>query len=66
MNIHKYQDWKTVMSQADKFWMGLTPSEVLLAQEGEAALFCLLRKKYGLNDSEVGQQISEYLSKALS
>ncbi len=65
MNRHDYRDWKNLLAGAGNFWIGLTKSEVLLAQQSEADLLCLLRKKYGLSDSEALNQISEYISHAL-
>lgn len=62
----EYYDWSGLLADAGKFWTGLSKSDVLMAQQSEADLLCLLRKKFGLTDREAMRQISDYLSSALS
>ncbi len=62
----EYCNWEFLLADAGTFWKGMSQSEVLLAQQSEADLLCLLRKKYGMDDREATRQISEYLGHALA
>ncbi|HEX6590440.1 MAG TPA: hypothetical protein VF050_00405 [Moraxellaceae bacterium] len=62
----EYCGWGTLLADAGKYWIGLSKADVLMAQQSEADLLCLLRKKYGLSDGEAMQQISDYLKDALA
>lgn len=62
----EYCGWGSLLADAGKYWIGLSRADVLMAQQSEADLLCLLRKKYGLSDGEAMQQISDFLKDALA
>ncbi len=61
----EYCGWNTLLADADKFWIGFSKSDVLMAQQSEADLLCLLRRKFDLTDQEAMQQITDYLDSIL-